>query len=408
MQAKYKIHDRWGQRQEGAGGPSTAVKAEPHSLEERAQRLEWNIRANKGDLPTATVKRERFEDDYVRENRNIGRGLEGGVDEELDYDMNDDFQDDEDSNTFYHNNEEDEEKKLLEEKQKKEYRWANYNVGDRPQIEGEDDDDDDDDLFGEKLTSEGKRLRKMMRRRAGGDDESLYDSTDDEVSSPREGPADISPTAATRTRRRRRKTRRRRRSGRQGQPRRAVRPLAQARARRTDGQARQVGGCSRLPSVAAVSQARARRYSPSALRRAVSPRAQGTAVLARLLLEARRLRWAAAPVPASTGAPARPPFLAARPQLQVDVRARRARWTLRAGRSRASAKPPRRPWARELEPVRRRARPRVRRRSARVPTTRPRPRRPAALRRRARRRATRRSGRAGRRRLISTARASRA
>lgn len=191
MQTKHRIHDRWGQRQEGGGGPSIPVKSEPHYLEERAQRMEWNIMANKGELPRATAKRERFEDDYVRENRNIGRGLEGGVDEELDYDMNDDFQDDEDSNTFYHNKEEDEEKKLQEEKQKKEYRWANFNVGDRPNIQDEegngDDDDDDDDLFGEKLTSEGKRLRKMMRRRAGGDDESLYESTDDEVSYTRFG-----------------------------------------------------------------------------------------------------------------------------------------------------------------------------------------------------------------------------
>lgn len=69
---------------------------------------------NKGEVSRPTAKREAFEDDYVREGRNIGRGLEGGVDEELDYDANEDFQDDEDSNTFYFNKEEDEEKKLLE------------------------------------------------------------------------------------------------------------------------------------------------------------------------------------------------------------------------------------------------------------------------------------------------------
>lgn len=117
MQTKYKIHDRWGQRQEGAGpsGSPAPVKAEDmRRLEDRAQRLEWNIMSNKGTIPQAPTKRERFDDDYVRERRNIGRGLEGTADEELDFDVNEEFQDDEDSNTFYHNKEEDEEKKLQE------------------------------------------------------------------------------------------------------------------------------------------------------------------------------------------------------------------------------------------------------------------------------------------------------
>ncbi len=42
------------------------------------------------------------------------QGLEGGVDEELDYDVNDDFQDDEEKNTFYRNEEEEEDAKLQE------------------------------------------------------------------------------------------------------------------------------------------------------------------------------------------------------------------------------------------------------------------------------------------------------
>lgn len=128
----------------------------------------------KGEDARPAVVREKFEDDYVKEQRNIGRGLEGGADEELDFDLEEAFQDDEDSNTFYINNEEEEEKKLQEEKQKLEFRLANANVGDRPQI-GDEDDDEDDDLFG-KLTSEGKRLRKVMRRR--GEDEDLYASSD--------------------------------------------------------------------------------------------------------------------------------------------------------------------------------------------------------------------------------------
>lgn len=135
---------------------------------------------NRGELQDRRPKRETFEADYVREQRNIGRGLEGGADEELDFDLDEHFQDDEDSNTFYHTKEEEEDKKLHEEKQKKEFRMANANFGDRPQIGSDDEDDDDDDLFGEKLTSEGKRLRKVVRKRGGLHDP--YASTDDEDS----------------------------------------------------------------------------------------------------------------------------------------------------------------------------------------------------------------------------------
>jgi transcription initiation factor TFIIF subunit alpha len=40
--------------------------------------------------------------------------MEGGLDEELDYDFNEEFQDDEDVNTFYRDAEEEEEAKLQE------------------------------------------------------------------------------------------------------------------------------------------------------------------------------------------------------------------------------------------------------------------------------------------------------
>lgn len=40
------------------------------------------------------------------------KGMEGGADEELDFDENEAFQDDDDVNTFYHNQEDEEEAKL--------------------------------------------------------------------------------------------------------------------------------------------------------------------------------------------------------------------------------------------------------------------------------------------------------
>jgi len=42
------------------------------------------------------------------------QGMEGGVDEELDYDVAEDFQDDDENNTFYHDQEEEEETKYQE------------------------------------------------------------------------------------------------------------------------------------------------------------------------------------------------------------------------------------------------------------------------------------------------------
>jgi len=42
------------------------------------------------------------------------QGLEGGFDEELDYDMNDDFQDDDDNNELYRNEDEEEDSKRVE------------------------------------------------------------------------------------------------------------------------------------------------------------------------------------------------------------------------------------------------------------------------------------------------------
>ena len=107
------------------------------------------------------------------------QGMEGGEDEDLDYDMNEEFQDDEDNNTFVRNEEEEEEAKLLEERLRKEFKLANANVGDRPQIESGDE-SDDDDLFGEKLNGEGKRIKRMMKKRGERDD--LFDDDSDEES----------------------------------------------------------------------------------------------------------------------------------------------------------------------------------------------------------------------------------
>jgi len=114
MQAKYKVHDRWGQRQEDVGPGLVKVEENMSRFTNRAARMEWNIAHNKGSIPDIKPKREQFEDDLRREGRGIGRGLEGDFDEELDYDANEDFQDDEDSNTFYVDKGEEEEKKLQE------------------------------------------------------------------------------------------------------------------------------------------------------------------------------------------------------------------------------------------------------------------------------------------------------
>ena len=114
--------------------------------------------------------------------------MEGGADEELDYDFKEEFQDDEENNTFYQDREEEEEAKLqevsqemivhsvaqltsfLQEQLKKEFRMANANVGDRPQIES--DGSDDDDMEADRLNAEGKRLRRMMKKRGAVVDES--------------------------------------------------------------------------------------------------------------------------------------------------------------------------------------------------------------------------------------------
>lgn len=107
------------------------------------------------------------------------QGMEGGVDEELDFDEAEEFQDDDDNNTFYRDVREEDEARELEERLKKEFRVANANVGDRPQIDAE---DDEDDLFGDKsLDDEGKKLRKIMRRRMKENGED-YDIDDESVS----------------------------------------------------------------------------------------------------------------------------------------------------------------------------------------------------------------------------------
>jgi transcription initiation factor TFIIF subunit alpha len=50
--------------------------------------------------------------------------MEGGLDEELDYDFNEEFQDDEDVNTFYRDAEEEEEAKLQEVRRSKRMDYA--------------------------------------------------------------------------------------------------------------------------------------------------------------------------------------------------------------------------------------------------------------------------------------------
>ncbi|WWC88121.1 uncharacterized protein L201_003025 [Kwoniella dendrophila CBS 6074] len=196
-QAKHKIHDRWALRPEGSNNivaPESivnSVKAE-RDLEQRAQRMEGRIKLIKGISIDRKPKIERYEDDYVREGRRAERGLEGGIDEELDFDETEHFQDDDDVNTFYRNVEEEDEAKEAEEQQKKEYRLANANVGDKPQIAEDDDNDNDaaeDDLFSgkkkKKLDDEGKKLRKIMKKRReeqGDDDDNMFSDDDDDES----------------------------------------------------------------------------------------------------------------------------------------------------------------------------------------------------------------------------------
>ncbi|WRT65928.1 uncharacterized protein IL334_002879 [Kwoniella shivajii] len=187
-QAKHKIHDRWALRPEGSNNvvaPESfvnGVKAE-RDLEQRATRMEGRIRLLKGVNVDRKPKVERYEDDYAKDGRRAERGLEGGIDEELDFDEAEHFQDDDDVNTFYRNVEEEDEAKEAEEQQKKEYRLANANVGDKPQIA---EDDDEEDLFGEKkvLDDEGKKLRKIMKkRREENDEDDLFDDEEDESDS---------------------------------------------------------------------------------------------------------------------------------------------------------------------------------------------------------------------------------
>ncbi|WWC68393.1 uncharacterized protein I206_102319 [Kwoniella pini CBS 10737] len=185
-QAKHKIHDRWALRPEGANNIVTpehivhGVKAE-REMEERVRRMEIRMNQFNGVAIDRKPKIERFEDDYVKEGRRAERGLEGGIDEELDFDETEHFQDDDDVNTFYRNADEEDQAREAEEIQKKEYRLANANVGDKPQIADEDG-EDDGDLFGEKkkYSDEGKKLKRIMKKRQeDGEDEDMF-SDDDE------------------------------------------------------------------------------------------------------------------------------------------------------------------------------------------------------------------------------------
>ncbi|ORY28592.1 hypothetical protein BCR39DRAFT_534269 [Naematelia encephala] len=183
-QQKQKITDRWSHRP-GGSIPPEKIKREVLDQELRARRIEERIAASKstgtGGSSAAAVKKEpKWDDDYKREGRRLERGLEGGADEELDYDETEMFQDDEENNTFYHNAEEEEDQKLQDEQLKKEFRLANANVGDRPQIDDEASDEDLEEMLDDgKLNSEGKRLRRMMKKR-GGDDLFGDSDSDDE------------------------------------------------------------------------------------------------------------------------------------------------------------------------------------------------------------------------------------
>ncbi|WVN85568.1 uncharacterized protein L203_100716 [Cryptococcus depauperatus CBS 7841] len=184
LQAKQKIHDRWALRPADIGeGSSTSspvpqVKVE-HGLEERASKMEQRIKLSKGMRIDKRPKAEKYEDDFKREGHRVDLGLEGGVEEELDFDEAEEFQDDDDNNTFYHDAREEEEARELEERMKKEFRLANANVGDRPQIAAE---GDEDDLFGyNSLNDEGKKLKKIMRKRMKENGED-YDVDEDEES----------------------------------------------------------------------------------------------------------------------------------------------------------------------------------------------------------------------------------
>jgi transcription initiation factor TFIIF subunit alpha len=64
----------------------------------------------------------------------------------------------------------------MQEQQKKEFKLANANVGDRPQIDSGD--ESDDDLLGDRLNTEGKKLKRMMRKRGDRDDD-IFGSDED-------------------------------------------------------------------------------------------------------------------------------------------------------------------------------------------------------------------------------------
>lgn len=77
-QSKYKIHDRWAQRE---GGPSSSAESSirPQGAgvevkqEQRALRLEQQMRTARGGDVKPKVKQERFDDDYRREGRRLER-----------------------------------------------------------------------------------------------------------------------------------------------------------------------------------------------------------------------------------------------------------------------------------------------------------------------------------------------
>lgn len=123
------MFDRWTHRPGGASGPSARPLDQMYMQQEiRAQRMDARSRVFNGEDIKPKIKVERFDDDFRREGRRLERvsrtiresviadmqGMEGGEDEELDYDVNEDFQDDEDNNNFHRNEEDEEEQKRID------------------------------------------------------------------------------------------------------------------------------------------------------------------------------------------------------------------------------------------------------------------------------------------------------
>ena len=81
-QAKYKLHDRWAQREGGPNaGPSNGMTRrydDEESQEQKAMQMEQRMRQANGDVKPR-LKIEKFEDDYRREGRQLQRVRSAGA-----------------------------------------------------------------------------------------------------------------------------------------------------------------------------------------------------------------------------------------------------------------------------------------------------------------------------------------